>query len=110
MTNHIVHPQDLSWTEDECKELIAVEEAVKRLNNNSDFQLFKQQYIDKQRKVWEKHLVSFTLGSKERQEAIERLIGIGNLENYLDTREELSKKAKMYLDDIRKSKSKAGKE
>ena len=106
MMNHTIHPQDLSWTEEDCKELISVAEAIKRLNANDDFQLFKQQYIEKQRKDWERNLVSSTLGSRERQEAIERLIGIGNLETYLESRDSIAEQAKRYLESLRRSKKK----
>lgn len=97
--------QQRTWTEAECKEALEINEVVSRLKNNTDFISFKKFYIDKQRNDLVKVLNTNSLGSPARQISIEAIIGLNNLEEFLDVAvEENAKTAKMYLKELKENK------
>lgn len=95
--------QSQSWDKESCKKWINIAEVVKRLNDNPDFIEFKKFYIDEQIKDLTKVLVSESIGHPIRQQNIEKIIGINNLELFLDEIVVKNKEsAEMYLKDILK--------
>lgn len=87
------------FTRSEIIEKIETFEVLKRLNETEDFKRFKKVYIDEQTEALVGLLSSETIGSVERQFAIEKLIGVNNLKTFLDNISENLKKTKSYLEE-----------
>ena len=92
--------QRKAWSKELCEELIATKKAIENLKNNSDFKFFLDFYINKHRRDLLKDLGTHILGYPDRQIAMELLIGIGNLEYFLDEKiDNDGELAKTYLDE-----------
>lgn len=108
MNNQQVMSDDIKWTEEMCDDILAVKEALDKLKDNENFNIFRKFYIEKRRVDLCREMGTHNLlGGPNRQLAIEALIAVDNFEYFIDTWIKAKGEiAKMYKSDFIKKRQK----